>query len=301
MTDAEGFLRAARSVLVVDWPSRDVPDTLARAGYTVIVKSGPGPDDYAVQELHLGRVLARELGRAPERADLVYAHRPLEELPAIVALAQETGAKAVWRQSGLASAGTPNPRGCWVSDEESRRARDLLESTDLGYVDDLYIADVVRGLVAQEDPPTDVADSRPSRELHTSISPELSVRRGRAAIDFYKAAFGAEEVYRVGGTDDHQEVVAQLAIGSASFWVADEAPANKNFSPESVGGGTVRMLLIVEDPDSALARATTAGAREISPVGEEHGWRLGKIEDPFGHQWEIGKPLLRWPPQDQQP
>jgi PhnB protein len=104
------------------------------------------------------------------------------------------------------------------------------------------------------------------------------------------------EDYRVGGTDDHEAVVAQLSVGSASFWVADESPPHRNFSPESLGGGTVRMLLIVEDPEAVVARAVFAGAAEISPVGEEHGWRLGRIEDPFGHHWEIGKPLIAWPP-----
>ena len=134
-----------------------------------------------------------------------------------------------------------------------------------------------------------------------SIVPQLSVRRGRAAIEFYQAAFGAVEVYRVGGTDDNPDVVAQLSVGDASFWVSDESPPNANFSPESVGGGTVRMLLIVDDPDSALERAKAAGATEVYPVAEEHGWRLGRIADPFGHHWEIGKPLILWPPADRRP
>jgi PhnB protein len=130
----------------------------------------------------------------------------------------------------------------------------------------------------------------------TSILPQLSVRRGRAAIEFYKAAFGAVEDYRVGGTDDHEDVVAQLSVGTAAFWVSDESPPHGNFSPESLGGATVRMLLIVEDPQSVVERATAAGATEIHPVGEEHGWRLGRIADPFGHHWEIGRPLGAWPP-----
>ena len=131
--------------------------------------------------------------------------------------------------------------------------------------------------------------------------PELSVRRGRDAVEFYKAAFGAVEVYRVGGTDDNPDVVSQLAVGDASFWVSDESPSNANFSPESVGGGTVRLLLVVDDPDSAVERAKRAGAAEVYPVGEEHGWRLGRVEDPFGHHWEIGKPLLPWPPPEGRP
>ena len=133
------------------------------------------------------------------------------------------------------------------------------------------------------------------------IVPELSVRRGREAVEFYKAAFGAVEVYRVGGSDDNPAVVSQLSVGNASFWVSDESPPHANYSPESVGGGTVRMLLIVDDPDSAVERAKAAGATEVYPVGEAHGWRLGRIADPFGHHWEIGKPLIPWPPPDGRP
>ena len=135
----------------------------------------------------------------------------------------------------------------------------------------------------------------------TSIVPELSVRRGRAAVEFYKEAFGAVEDYRVGGTDESPDVVAQLSVGNASFWVSDESPPNGNYSPESLGGGTVRILLIVEDPDAVVERAIAAGATGVSPVLEEHGWRLGRIEDPFGHRWEIGKPLIPWPPADAAP
>jgi PhnB protein len=133
------------------------------------------------------------------------------------------------------------------------------------------------------------------------LQPQLSVRRGRAAVEFYKAAFGAVEVYRVGGTDDNPDVVSQLSIGGASFWVSDESPAHANFSPESIGGSTARMLLIVADPDGAVEQAKAAGATEVQPVGDEHGWRLGRIEDPFGHHWEIGRPLGAWPPPDGRP
>lgn len=125
---------------------------------------------------------------------------------------------------------------------------------------------------------------------------QLSVRRGRAAVEFYKQAFGAVEVYRVGGTDEHESVVSQLSIGTASFWVADESPEHENFSPESVGGCTVRMLLVVDEPGAVVQRAVNAGATLISAIAEEHGWRIGRVADPFGHHWEIGTPLVVWPP-----
>ena len=124
------------------------------------------------------------------------------------------------------------------------------------------------------------------------------MRRGREAVEFYKAAFDAEEIYRVGGTDEHESVVSQLVLGNATFWVADESPAHQNFSPESLGGTTARLALVVDDPRAVIARAIALGAVEISPAEEGHGWLLGRIQDPYGHHWEIGKPLVPWPPSD---
>jgi PhnB protein len=135
----------------------------------------------------------------------------------------------------------------------------------------------------------------------TRILAQLSVRHGRAAVKFYQRAFGATEVYRVGGNEDNPAVVSQLTVGDASFWVADESPAHENYSPETVGGATVRMLLMVDDPREAVARAVAAGAVEVRPVTEEHGWLLGRIKDPYGHHWEVGTPLGPWPPPGRRP
>lgn len=126
-----------------------------------------------------------------------------------------------------------------------------------------------------------------------SIAPLLSVRNGARAVEFYKTAFGAAELFRVDSPDG--EVVARLSVDGAEFWVADESPAHANFSPETLGGGTVRMIMTVDDPDAAFARAIAAGATEVWPVHEEYGWYLGRIVDPFGHHWEIGKPLTSSP------
>ena len=127
------------------------------------------------------------------------------------------------------------------------------------------------------------------------ISPMLSVRRGTEAVEFYKKAFDAQELFSIG--DPERGIVAQLSVGGAEFWVADEAPDYLNFSPESVGGGgfrgtMVRMVMVVDDPDAVFSRAVGAGAEAISPVeNKEYGWRVGRVRDPFGHHWEIGKPL----------
>lgn len=127
----------------------------------------------------------------------------------------------------------------------------------------------------------------------TSIEPELWIERAAAAVAFYEEAFGARVLHRVGEGDD---IVAQLAVGDAAFWVATSSPETGRFDPRRIEGSTGRMLLNVEEPERVHARALHAGASEISPVADEHGWRLGRILDPFGHEWEIGRPLGLWPP-----
>jgi PhnB protein len=122
-----------------------------------------------------------------------------------------------------------------------------------------------------------------------SIAPMLSVRKGAEAVKFYKSAFGAVEIYRV--EDPAGSVVSRLSVDGAEFWLSDESPEHGNFSPESLGGGSVRMILTVPDPDAIFAKALAAGAQEIFAVVEAHGWRLGRVVDPFGHHWEIGCPL----------
>ncbi len=123
-----------------------------------------------------------------------------------------------------------------------------------------------------------------------SLAPMLSVRGGARAVDFYKAAFRADELFRVEAPDG--AVVAQLQAYGGEFWVADESPEYLNFSPETLGGGTTRMVLTVDDPDGVFDRAVAAGAKVVRPVADQdYGWRVGRVVDPFGHHWEIGKPL----------
>ena len=134
-------------------------------------------------------------------------------------------------------------------------------------------------------------EAQSAKDQNTAIAPMLSVRNGVRAIKFYKAAFGADELFRI---DDESSgaVVARLSVGESEFWVADESPEHGNFSPESLGGGSVRMVMIVKDPDAAFKRAVTAGANVVWPVSNQpYGWRVGRIVDPFGHHWEIGRPL----------
>jgi PhnB protein len=128
----------------------------------------------------------------------------------------------------------------------------------------------------------------------TTLAPLLNVRDGARAIDFYKAAFGATLIFST--PPESGSVVAQLSINGAEFWLVDESPENQNFSPESITvplrGSTVRLILTVDDPDAVFIRAVAAGAAVVWPVADQpYHWRVGRIADPFGHHWEIGKPI----------
>ena len=141
-----------------------------------------------------------------------------------------------------------------------------------------------------------VTDTPAPGELRrTTIAPNLVVPSGSGAeaIEFYRAAFGAAELYRVG--DDAG--VAQLSVGGAELWIAaGESEELERFTPASLHGRSVSMILTVDDPDAVWERAVGAGATPEAPMYEGHGWRLGSVIDPFGHRWEIGCPLVPWPP-----
>jgi PhnB protein len=121
------------------------------------------------------------------------------------------------------------------------------------------------------------------------VAPLLSVRGGERSLEFDKAAFGAIEVYRL--EDPSGAVAARLSIDGAEFWLGDESPEHGTFSPETLGGGTARMILTVPDPDASFAGALAAGAHEVASVEKAYGWRLGRVVDPYGHHWEIGRLL----------
>ena len=123
----------------------------------------------------------------------------------------------------------------------------------------------------------------------TSIAPWLSVKNSMKAVEFYKAAFGAIEAYRLDIPDG--TVVAQLAVDGATFWLSEESPDHSNPDSSSSAGGSVRMILTVSNPDTLFAKVLEAGASQVYPVSEEHGWRIGRLVDPFGHHWEIGHQL----------
>lgn len=116
----------------------------------------------------------------------------------------------------------------------------------------------------------------------TNIAPWLSVHDATQAAEYYKAAFGAVELERL--AEGGEVMVAQLSIDGAEFWIQHEPSA-------VVDGSQVRMILTVADPDSMFTTAIAAGATEVAPIHEDHGWRVGRVADPYGHDWEIGRRL----------
>lgn len=128
------------------------------------------------------------------------------------------------------------------------------------------------------------------RKLETTITAMLYVRRRAEALEFYTRAFGATTLSRMDAGEG--SVIAHLAVGKGDFWLADESPEHQNFSPESIGGNSMHLVLLVDDPHAVFDQAVAAGASAVCPVrDEEYGWRIGRIADPFGHHWEIGRPL----------
>ena len=144
MTDPIAILTVATRVLLVDWPTRDVPDALARAGLDVVVHGGPGPEDYFAYEVADGEVVERRVGRPPDCADKVYTSRP----PGRASRDRGAGSRRRCRCGldplGLAADGERDPTGCWLAEEVAAAARAVVESAGLVYVDRPYIADVAR-------------------------------------------------------------------------------------------------------------------------------------------------------------
>jgi len=125
--------------------------------------------------------------------------------------------------------------------------------------------------------------------VQTTIAPWLTIQNGSKAVDFYKAAFNAVETYRMETPDGG--LVVKLSVNGAEFWISGSASKNEAPNPSALTNDAIRMILTVHNPDDLFAQALKAGATEVFPVGEEYGWRLGRLVDPFGLHWEIGYPL----------
>jgi uncharacterized glyoxalase superfamily protein PhnB len=122
------------------------------------------------------------------------------------------------------------------------------------------------------------------------LSPHLVCDGAAAAIDFYKAAFGAEEVMRLAGPNG-KLMHGSVTINGFMVLLVDEMPEHDVLGPNSLGGTPVTIHLVVPDVDAAVERAVQAGATVTMPVADQFwGDRYGVVKDPFGHKWSIATP-----------
>lgn len=138
---------------------------------------------------------------------------------------------------------------------------------------------------------------KPIPEGYERVTPYLICKNAEAAIEFYKKAFGAEELFRIGqpGMVGH----AELKIGESRIMLADEYPDMGAVSPQTLGGSPVSLYIYVEDVDSFTEKAVAAGLKVKKPVADQfYGDRSGHFEDPFGHLWGFATHVEDVPPEE---
>jgi uncharacterized glyoxalase superfamily protein PhnB len=141
--------------------------------------------------------------------------------------------------------------------------------------------------------PAAKAKARPAKiepvpKGYHTITPVLTVSNGAQAIEFYKKAFGAQELFRMTGPDGRSIAHSELKIGDSTFMLGDEAPERGCRSPQSLSGTPVSFYLYVPDVDAAWKRAVSAGCTVTMPLsGMFWGDRCGQVSDPYGHRWTV--------------
>lgn len=139
---------------------------------------------------------------------------------------------------------------------------------------------------------------KPVPDGYHTVTPMLAIRGAAAAIEFYKKALGAEELFRMPGPGD-AVLHAELRIGDSIVMLGDEAPEMGSPAPPSLGGTPVSLMLYVPDVDASFARATAAGCTALMPPTDMFwGDRFGKLQDPFGHQWAMATHKEDVPPEE---
>ena len=136
--------------------------------------------------------------------------------------------------------------------------------------------------------------------FHT-ITPHLIVRNAAQAIEFYKQAFGAEELHRTSSPDGKALMHAALRIGNSNLFLCDEFPQMGAKAPQTLGGSPVTLTLYVQDADKAFNQAVKAGAEVVMPLKDQFwGDRYGVLKDPYGHSWSIASHIEDVPPAELQ-
>jgi PhnB protein len=127
---------------------------------------------------------------------------------------------------------------------------------------------------------------KPIPDGYHSLTPYLIVEGAAAAIDYYKKAFGAVELFRM----DHEGKIghAEMKIGDSPFMLADQMPEMKSLGPKKLGGTSVSLMIYVDDVDTIYKQAIEAGGTEVKPLQDQfYGDRSGTLTDPFGHVWTV--------------
>ena len=140
--------------------------------------------------------------------------------------------------------------------------------------------------------------ANPPHGMHTATMC-LTVQDSVAAIDFYKKAFDAKELFRMAGPDGKSTMHAEIIIGDSIIMLNDEFPQMSCKSPKSVGGVSTGIYLYVNDVDATVKKATANGAKTEMPVMDMFwGDRIGNVEDPFGHKWTIATHVKDMSPEE---
>ena len=129
---------------------------------------------------------------------------------------------------------------------------------------------------------------KPIPDGYHSVTPTLTIKGASEAIEFYKKAFDAKEIYRFPGSDDKSIMHAEIRIGDSAIMLCDEIPHMGCLSPTSIGGPSGSIYLYVNDADSVFNKAVSIGAKPMLPMMDGFwGDRIGALTDPFGHRWTI--------------
>jgi PhnB protein len=128
---------------------------------------------------------------------------------------------------------------------------------------------------------------KPIPEGYHSVTPYLIVRGGADAIEFYKKAFGAVELFRF-PSPDGKIGHAEIKVGNSPIMLADEFPDMGYKGPQSLGGSPVSLMIYVDDVDTVFQQAVDAGATVKEALQDKfYGDRMGTVIDPFGHRWHL--------------
>jgi uncharacterized glyoxalase superfamily protein PhnB len=129
---------------------------------------------------------------------------------------------------------------------------------------------------------------KPIPDGYHSVTPTLTIKGASEAIEFYKKAFDAKEIYRFPGLDGKSIMHAEIRIGDSAIMLCDEMPQMGCLSPTSIGGPSGSIYLYVNDADSVFNKAISVGAKPMMPMMDGFwGDRVGALTDPFGHRWTV--------------